>query len=186
MATTDRVITLQQFLKLPEQKPAVEFAEGRVQQKMSPKGEHSVLQAALIKTIDGFAEPLRLARAFPELRTTFAGRSYVPDVSVYRWERIPVGPDGRVVSDFFDPPDIAIEILSAGQNVGEQTRKCEWYVGNGVPIALLVLPDEESLRRFAPGSALQTLSGGDTIDLEAVLPGFRLTARELFDSLRLR
>jgi hypothetical protein len=37
-------MTLVEFLALPEEEPALEFADGRVEQKVSPKGKHSGLQ----------------------------------------------------------------------------------------------------------------------------------------------
>jgi hypothetical protein len=46
MTTTTARLTLEQFLDLPEQKPALEFdADGTIHEKMSPNTEHSALQA---------------------------------------------------------------------------------------------------------------------------------------------
>jgi Uma2 family endonuclease len=67
------------------------------------------------RQVDAFAEPRRMARAFPELRTVFGGAAYVPDVAVYRWERIPPTAEGEVPDDFTEPPDIAVEIISPGE-----------------------------------------------------------------------
>lgn len=79
---------------------------------MSPKGRHSVLQSSLAAYVNGFARARKLAFAFTELRATYAGQSLVPDVSVYHWERIPGDEAGRVADDFWEAPDIAIEIVS--------------------------------------------------------------------------
>ena len=91
MATTDRRrMTLEAFLELPDEKPALELEpDGTVVRKVSPKGVHSTLQWYFLETINGFALRQRLAKAYPELRTIFSRAAYVPDVSVYRWERIP-------------------------------------------------------------------------------------------------
>ena len=40
-------MTLEAFLRLPEEEPALEFADGMVTQKVSPKFHHSALQYAL-------------------------------------------------------------------------------------------------------------------------------------------
>src|SRR5947208_16599976 len=101
MAIAEQPLTLEAFLKLPEKKPALEFEDGRATQKVSPKGRHSVLQAKVAEYLNRFAEPRKLAFAFPELRATYAGISLVPDVSVYRWERIPRDEAGRVADDFW-------------------------------------------------------------------------------------
>jgi Uma2 family endonuclease len=77
-------MTLAEFLALPERKPALEYEDGVVTQKVSPKGRHSVLQLAAANQINEQTVPSRLARAFPELRATFSTLSRVPDVAVYR------------------------------------------------------------------------------------------------------
>ena len=69
-------MTLDEFLALPEEEPALEFGpDGRVTQKVSPKGKHSTLQGEFIELINGFARARRLALAFPELRTVFGAWS---------------------------------------------------------------------------------------------------------------
>ena len=102
MATTSKKLTLEQFLTLPEEEAPLEYEEGRIIQKVSPKGEQSKLQPAFARLFDEFAEPSGLARAFTELGFTHGGRSYVPDVSVYLWDRSasPRSPTGTRDSGF--------------------------------------------------------------------------------------
>lgn len=183
MAIAQRRVSLEEFLTWPERNPALEYVDGRVVQKVSPKGIHSSLQTDLAGLFNAVGKPRRLARAYIELRTTFGGRSCVPDISVYRWDRIPRTPDGKVADDFFDPPDIAVEIRSPRQSVAQQVERCEWYVANGTRIALFVNPRNESVTLFRPGAAPVLLRGADLIDLGEVLPDFRLSVDELFATL---
>lgn len=120
MVLARRHLTLEEFLALPEEKPALQYFEGRITQKMAPKGRHSALQVGLVKYFDRVGLPRQVARAFSALRTSYAGASPVPDVTVYRWERIPIDLDGEIADDFFLPPDIAIEIVSPGR----AARRC--------------------------------------------------------------
>src|SRR5919205_158788 len=115
MALARKGLALEEFLALPEEKPALEYANGVVTQKVSPKTEHSILQAEFVELLARLKRA-KVARAFPELRTTFADRSYVPDVALIRWERIPRTPAGRPEDDIFIPPDLAIEIISPGES----------------------------------------------------------------------
>jgi Uma2 family endonuclease len=179
-----RRMTLDEFLKLPETNPALEYAEGVVRQKVAPQAQHVRLQLSIATRVNAFAEPRKLGSAFPELRTTYAGLSRVPDVAVYVWDRIPRLPNGRISNRLAAPPDIAVEIVSPGQSVTDQVSKCIfWYVKNGVRIALLVDPDEDVVFRFRPEALPEALSGDDRIDLDEVLPGFELTVGQLFGSL---
>ena len=60
MAITERRLTLDEFLALPEEEPALELEpDGTVTQKVSPKGKHSALQGGFVSLIDGFARPRR-------------------------------------------------------------------------------------------------------------------------------
>jgi Uma2 family endonuclease len=61
-------LTLEQFLKLPEAKPALEYIDGMVVQKASPKRTQSSLQVDLGSAIRAFARPRRLGRVYSELR----------------------------------------------------------------------------------------------------------------------
>ena len=185
MAISQRGLTLDEFLELPDQKPALEFWEGVVTQKVSPKSDHGRLQPTIAKLLDHAAEPGNLGWAFTETRATFAGRSVVPDVMFYLRDRIPRDANGDMAQDFDAPPDIAVEIISPGQTVRELRDRCRWYVDHGVAIALFVNTRDRSVTRFRSGGYEVTLVGTDRIDLAPMLPGFQLAVQELFDSLKL-
>ncbi len=184
MAVTQQRLTLEEFLKLPEKKPALEFEDGEVTQKVSPKGPHPVLQAIVAELFNRSLRPRKLALAMTELRTTFAGASRVPDTAVYRWERIPRRPGGKVDYDFREPPDIAIEIISPGQGPNRLIRRCQRFLEEGVRTVLLVDPEDESIAVFR-ADGTRTFRGTERIDLGDVIPGFTLDIRELFDALNL-
>lgn len=185
MAVARQRLTLEEFLALPEEEPALEYEDGKVTQKVSPKGKHGGLQGALVELFNRFSGPRKLARAFPELRTTFGGTSRVPDVTVFTWTRIPRDDLGEIADDIFEPPDIAVEIASPDQRLERLMQRCRAYVAQGVNLALLVDPRSRSVWLFTPDGSERELRGEDPIDVSSVLPGFELTAQELFDTLRL-
>jgi Uma2 family endonuclease len=178
-----RRMTLDEFLALPEVEPALEYADGVVTQKVAPQGQHVTLQDDFTQRVNAHARPRKLARAYPELRATYAGVSRVPDVAVYLWHRIPRLPDSRVANRFTEPPDIAVEIVSPDQTATDLFSKCIWYVKNGVRIALIADPTRDIVLRFRPDALPDVLTGDDRIDLDEVLPGFELTVDQLFGSL---
>jgi Uma2 family endonuclease len=185
MAITQR-LSLEEFLALPEEEPALELEpDGTVVQKVSPQGQHSILQSTLCERINHFARRRRIAVALSELRGIYGGAAYVPDVSVYRWERIPRTPEGKVANRFELPPDVAIEIVSPDQSPNRLVRRCLWYVDHGAERALLVDPADESVLQFAAGLPPKAVAADEPIDFGTALPDFKLTAAELFDPLRL-
>lgn len=56
-------LTLEEFLQLPETKPASEYIDGSIIQKPMPKGRHSRLQGKLCATINQVAEDAKIAYA---------------------------------------------------------------------------------------------------------------------------
>jgi Uma2 family endonuclease len=89
---------------LPETEPASEYIDGQIIQKPMPQGKHSIIQGEMVSTVNLTVKPKRIARAFPELRCTFGGRSIVPDVSVFTWQRIPRDENGEVANVFKAAP----------------------------------------------------------------------------------
>src|SRR5260370_1115852 len=108
-----------------------------------------------------------------------------PNGTVVRWERIPRTAAGVVRDGNAELPDLAVEIVSPGQSVNSLVRRSVWYVENGVQIALVVDPDHQSVRLFRAAVNPRLLQGGDSIELGEILPGFALTAEQLFRVLRI-
>ena len=100
-----KTITLDEFLQLAETKPASEYIKGAIVQKPMPQGKHTTIQGELITRVNAAGKPQRIARAFPELRCTFGGRSIVRDVAIFVWNRIPLDADGEIANTFNAHPD---------------------------------------------------------------------------------
>ena len=109
-----------------------------------PQGEHSVLQRDLCIALTVTLKPSKVAEAFPELRCTFGGRSIVPDVAVFRTERIPRKPNGRIENAFRLPPDWAIEILSTKSHT-KVIRNILHCIKHGAEMGWLLDPKESCI-----------------------------------------
>jgi len=184
MATARSYLTLEEFLRLPEEEPPLEYEDGRITQKVSPQNQHAVVQGELTTWINAHARPRKIAFAFPELRTTHANSSLVPDIAVLRWARIPRNASGEVANDTSLVPDIAVEITSPEQSAASLVAKCRRYLANGADRALLVDLQARTVRWFGQGRQEQVLRGADRIDLDLVLPGFELTVDQVFAALK--
>ena len=174
ITTIQPQLGLEEFLKLPETKPASEFINGEITQKPMPQGEHSLIQVELCEAINQVAKPGKFAYAFPELRCTFAGGSIVPDISVFRWERIPRQPDGRIANRFEIHPDWAIEILSPEQNFTKVLAKLLLCSRSGTELGWLINRKQRQVEVYRPDKEVKILKNPDTVSGENVLPGFVL------------
>jgi len=161
--TSVKPTSLEFFLNLPDTKPASEFLKGQISQKPMPQGEHSRLQFKLCATINEVTEPHKLACAFPELRCTFGEASIVPDVSVFRWDRIPRNPSGRIANRFLSHPDWAIEILSPDQRQKQVLANLLHCVKNGTELGWLLDPEDENVLVVFPESRIQIFEKSDRL-----------------------
>lgn len=177
-----RCYTLEEYLALPDESPSLEFDDGTVTQKVAVKLVHGGVQGLLTALFNQHAYPRRLGIALPDTRFVTPRWAPSPDVVFYRRGRIRVR-GRRLPADLFEPPDLAVEIVSPEQSVTDLIKKCLRYVALGVGVVLLIDPDPETVLVFRPGQPLLLLQGDDRIDLDDVLPGFELTVGAMFDGL---
>ncbi|WP_413168239.1 Uma2 family endonuclease [Capilliphycus salinus ALCB114379] len=183
---SERQLTLEEFLALPETKPGGEYIDGKIIQKPMPQGKHSTIQAELILTINSLVSRQRIARAFPELRCTFGGRSIVPDVTVFSWDRIPRDENGNIVNVFETYPDWTIEILSPNQSPGLVTGNILHCLNHGSSLGWLIYPEEESVLVFPHQQQPQLFQAAtDELIVPKFMGEFKLTVGEMFGWLKL-
>ena len=180
-STLSPTLALEEFLLLPETKPASEFADGKVVQKIPPRLRHSWLRIRLCRWLDDSLTPNY--EAFLELRCTFGGQSLVPDIAVLSAGQIPRNAEGEIGDDVFVAPRVAVEILSPGQTMADFEEKARFYISHGVQVALLIDPEDKRVQVFRPGMAPQML-GLDGVLEDSALPGLRLPVAELFGWLK--
>lgn len=181
-----KTITLEEFLKLPETKPSLEYINGQIIQKPMPQGKHSKLQGKLVTAINEVVEEQQIALAFPELRCTFGGRSIVPDVVMFAWERIPLDENGDVANVFEAHPDWTIEILSPDQSQTKVTGNILHCLKYGSRLGWLIDPDERSVLVYPPGQQPELLQEPtDRLPVPDLVADLQLTVGNLFGWLRL-
>jgi Uma2 family endonuclease len=177
--TPVKPLTLAAFLELPETQPASEYIDGQIIQKPMPQGEHSTLQGELIIVLNGALRPS--GRAYPELRCTFGGRSIIPDVAVFRSERIPRKANGGIENVFPIAPDWTIEILSPDQDYRKVAKNISHCLDHGCGMGWLIDPEERSVVVSPQDSRSRVFEA-----MEAIVPvpdwavGLELTVGELF------
>jgi Uma2 family endonuclease len=184
--TQTKPITLEQFLALPETKPASEYIAGNIVQKPMPQGKHSLLQIKLIIYLNSILMELNVAIAFSELRCTFGGRSIVPDVVVLKNENIPREDNGEIANVVSTHPDWTIEILSPDQSTTKVIANIIHCLDNGTEVGWLIDPAERMIMIYRPDRQVQII---EELDSELIVPEFanmvKLTAGDVFNWLRL-
>jgi Uma2 family endonuclease len=184
LSTAEKTVTLEEFLQLPETKPASEYIQGEIIQKPMPKGRHSRLQSKLSNVINQITEAEKVAYAFTELRCTMNKRSLVPDIAVFQWQNIPFLADGEVPDNFNIAPDWAIEILSPEQSASKVLGNLLYCLENGSQLAWFIDPSEASIMILL-GDRQPILMEGNNIPpaLEGINLG--LTVEQIFSWLKM-
>ncbi len=179
--TPSKTLTLTEFLQLPETKPASEYVDGQVIQKPMPQGKHSAIEGELVPAINGILRSRRIGRAFPELRSTFGGRSTVPDIAVFLWHRIPRDQNGEVANTFPVAPDWTIEILSPDQSQTKVTKNILHCLRHGTQMGWLIDPEEQTVFVYRPKQEPEVLDGADqVIPVPPFVGELQLTIGDLF------
>jgi Uma2 family endonuclease len=103
----------------------------------------------------------------------------IPDVSFISWKRLPRGRTPRKPIPKL-APDLAVEVLSAGNTKKEMDRKLRDYFQAGVRLVWFADPKKHTVTVYTAPDQETVLTIKDTLDGGAVLPGFSLPLRELF------
>ncbi len=179
--TSSKPPALEEFLKLPETKPASEYIDGQIIQKPMPQGKHSAIQTELSAAINAVVKPQRMARAFSELRCTFGRRSTVPDVSVFTWDRIPRDDNGAVANVFQAAPDWTIEILSPDQSQTKVTKNILHCLKHETQMGWLIDPGEQTVFVYLSQQQPEVFDEPeDQLPVPSFASELRLTAGDLF------
>ncbi len=160
-----------------------ELVEGVLVEKIMGYVE-SLLAGALLATLRGFVVPrnLGLVSGADGMMRLFPGLVRIPDVAFVSWDRVP---GGRVPREPVPTliPDLAVEVLSAGNTDAEMDRKRSEYFGAGVRLLWVVNAERRTVTVYASATTMEVLAEDRTLSGGDVLPGFTLELRDLFAEL---
>jgi len=103
----------------------------------------------------------------------------IPDVSFISWDRLP----GRELPDAALAelsPELAVEVLSASNTKGEMERKLRDYFRAGVRLVWVIQPKTQTAEVYTSPEHVQAVAKNQSLDGGPVLPGFKLSLRQLF------
>jgi Uma2 family endonuclease len=111
-----------------------------------------------------------------------SGLVRLPDLAFVSWDRLP----GRRLPEEPVPnvaPDLAVEVLSASNTLGEMARKRGEYFRAGVRLVWEIDPRTRGVRVYTSETAFTDLTANDALSGAPVLQGFTLPLAQLFAEL---
>ena len=178
MTTQSRLMTLDEFLALPETEPYTELIDGVREQKPVGKQPHSIAQFNLGMLLRLHVKTAR-GRVLTEQGFRFprsgAGNLRVPDLSYYLQQNRPPADE-----DYPErAPDFAAEIRSPGQTLAALRGRLAFLREHGTRATLLVDPDAQTVEGH-DGERAFTATADDAVVFES-LGGFSFKVAELFE-----
>jgi Uma2 family endonuclease len=183
MAIRERLYTVDEFWEIisrPENADRkFELVNGEIVENM-PTEEHGSVTTDLITFLNVYVKKHMLGRVVNEVSYKNPADVYnnrIPDISFTRTERLkPLVTQGASTQ----MPDLVIEVRSPGNTRKGLQEKAVYFIQNGVLLVWIVYPQEKLVEVYRPGQPMEIFGIEDTLDGEAVLPGFKLALRELF------
>ena len=121
----------------------------------------SFLAIALASILRGFVRPrnLGLVTGADGTMRLVSGLVRIPDVAFISWNRLP---NRRVPTEPIPDlaPDLAVEVLSAGNTPGEMARKRQDYFAAGVQVVWQVDPNTRTVEVFTAGATVSAQGFG--------------------------
>jgi Uma2 family endonuclease len=182
MPAHQRLVTAEEFARIPNDDYHYELVEGRVIRVSPPGIRHAVMATQIAAILHGYVMAHRLGRVMTPAGFTLAKNPDTvrePDVAFVRQERIPETgmPDGY----WPGPPDLAVEIASPGDRPSEIHAKVIDYLARGVRLVWVVDPKKRTVTAHVPEASPVTLTMDDVLDTGEVVPGFACAVSRIFD-----
>jgi Uma2 family endonuclease len=168
------------LLCLPDDGRKYELVNGRLVE-VPTGGRHGKISGGTVASdLYRCCETMRAMSLFDSSTgfRTAQGNIRSPDVSVMRTERLP---DGKAPIGFIDgAPDLAVEIVSPSEKVGELLTKMAEYFESGTQEVWLLFPERKQVHRYRADLVVEVLHEDDTLQGAPLLPDFTVRVGDLF------
>lgn len=159
-----------------------ELVGGEIVREPPPGETHGWVAANALIALGRFIHEHRLGRVYAAETGFVLARDpdtvRAPDAAFVAAERLSARE--RLGPYFEGAPDLAVEVLSPGDDRGAALRKVEDYLAAGCRTVWLIEPAARTVTAHRPGTEPETLGEGQVLHGDPTLPGFRLPVADLF------
>ena len=174
-ASTD-LINADEFEQMPEFHQRYELTAGRLVEKPLPKFAHGSICKKIIHQLVRFDPEEKLGELLPEVNVRITDKSTLtPDLSFWVAERVPAF---EIVTAPY--PDLAIEVQSPDQSLGDLTDKAKDYISAGTRLVWIIQPNKRIAAAIKPNSLIETIQPNGILDAGDIIPGFKIILATLF------
>jgi Uma2 family endonuclease len=176
-----RYVTADELLRMPDDGVRRELIDGEIH-TMAPAGEeHSAIAGNFVAELGGYVRKHRLGQIYTEGGFKIrVGPDTVlsPDAAFVTRERLA---EVRIGKGFrLGAPDLVVEVVSPGDSFVEVEAKVMKWLGAGCRMVIIVNPLRRAASVYRSPSDVVLLTEDDEIDGGDVVPGWKLSLREIF------
>lgn len=179
-----KLLSLDELLKLGKR---VEIIDGEVRKKCASGILHQLVSQNIFDNLDAYARKDNSSVVFYDGLTYLMFSeakglkdSFVPDISFIRLENIL--PMTDISKPYPDIPDLAVEVISPGEDADDIQTKLRTYLEKGTEQVWLVYPTTKELHQYRRDNnpEIRIYRGSQTLDLADLFPGLELTTDQIF------
>jgi Uma2 family endonuclease len=182
MATTEKLLTAEEFERLPDDGNLYELIDGRLRriaQLTMWQGEVEVNLAMRLHThVQNRALGCVSIGKVAFIVQLNPDRVRAADIAFIRQERVPSLEVRQHIMEVIT--DLVVEILSQHDTVAEIHEKIEDWLNAGVQMLWVVDPFRRTVTIYQPGYDPRLLGEHGALDGDPVVPGFRCAVAEIF------
>ncbi|HEY0371905.1 MAG TPA: Uma2 family endonuclease [Thermoanaerobaculia bacterium] len=182
MTVDTRLFTADELLRLPDDGYRYELVEGELLRMSPAGGKHGRISHRISQRLGVYVEQHQLGIVYSSetgfLLTTSPDTVRAPDVAFDLRERA-VDTDGYLPG----APDLAVEVLSPSDLYSEVVQKTNQYLRAGTRAVIVVDPWKRVVQvHRLSGTETVTTTVTDTLSVDDVVPGWKLTLDDLFSA----
>jgi len=180
--TSTALMTAEELMNLPDDDLRHELINGELVTVPLPKAPHARAATRLGAPLVQFVEDHDLGEVYigdvGYQLTWNPDTALGPDVSFMSKQRLKEM--GEVEGYWQGPPDLAVEVLSAGDRRGKVNKEISLWLGSGTKQVWIVDPKHRTVMIYRSESDTTTFSGSDYLESQDLFPGFRLSLDRIF------
>jgi Uma2 family endonuclease len=182
MATTEKLLTVEEFEQLPDDGKRYELIDGELREMAPTVNWHGEVESSLVIRLGGHVQAYGLGRVscgeILYIVRRNPDRVRAADIAFIRQERVPSLEARQHIMKVI--PDLVVEILSKNDTVEEISDKIDDWLNAGVQMLWVVDPFRRTVTIYRPGYDPVLLGERATLEGDPVVPGFRCPVAEIF------
>jgi len=182
MATTEKLLTAEEFERLPDDGKLYELIDGYLREIPGLTMWQGEVEASLAMRLHAHVRDHALGcvsigkisfiiRRNPD-------RVRATDIAFIRQERVPSLEARQHIMEVV--PDLVVEVLSKHDTIAEVSDKIDDWLGAGMQLLWIVDPHRRTITIYQSGHDPALLGEHGTLEGDSILPGFRCSVAEIF------